>query len=296
MRLLTIPDGKEVDTMRKRILAVIVSLCLAVTLSGCGHELAGYRPIEDVNNLDGRKVGVTLAWAADYVLSPRDGKDLILYRYDVTADMLMALFYHQIDAICVDKLQWQIMEKTNGAALHLIEEPVAADGFVAYMSPPHEALRDEFNQFLTYYHQTEEFADLYSRIQSFDGTNYEPGKTPHSNGNGEKIKLAFAADYFPYCYTETDGTIRGYDLEIIRAFADYSNYDIEFVETSETDVYYGVKVGNYDMAIAMISKSYAAEAEFLGIHASDIYYDMPLYLVELKEGATLKMDDDYYVA
>lgn len=282
--------------MRKRIVSVIAVLCLAVTLSGCGHELASYRPIEDVNDLDGRKVGVTLAWAADYVLSPRDGKDLILYRYDVTADMLMALFYHQIDAICVDKLQWQIMEKTNGEALHLIEEPVAADGFVIYASPSQETLRDDFNTFLADYHQTEEFADLYKRIQAFDGTSYEPGKVTHANGTGKKIKLAFAADYFPYCYTETDGTICGYDIEIMRAFAEYSNYDIEFIETSETDVYYGIKVGNYDMATAMISQSYAAEAEFLGIHASDIYYEMPLYLVELKEGATLTMDDDFYVA
>ena len=282
--------------MRKRIVSVIAVLCLAVTLSGCGHELASYRPIDDVNNLDGRKVGVTLAWASDYVLSPRDGKDLILYRYDVTADMLMALFYHQIDAVCVDKLQWQIMEKTNGEALNLINEPVALDGFVTYASPSQEAIRDDFNKFLTYYHQTEEFTDLYSRIQSFDGTAYEPGKATHPNGNGKKIKLAFAADYFPYCYTEADGTICGYDIEIMRAFADYCNYDIEFIETSETDVYYGVKVGNYDMVIAMISQSYAAEAEFLGIHASDIYYEMPLYLVELKEGATLTMDDDFYVA
>ena len=282
--------------MRKRIRLITAVLCLAVMLSGCGHELAGYRPIEDVNNLDGRKVGVTLAWASDYVLSPRDGKDLILYRYDVTADMLMALFYHQIDAVCVDKLQWQIMEKTNGAALRRIEESVALDGFVAYMSPPREALRDEFNRFLADYHQTEEFADLYRRIQSFDGTSYEAGTVTHPNGTGETIKLAFAADFFPYCYAEADGTIRGFDIEIMRAFADYCNYDLEFVVTSEDDAYHGVEIGKYDMAIAMISQSYAPEAEVLGVHASDMYYEMPLYLVELNDGATLKMDDNYYVA
>ena len=281
--------------MRKRIVSVIAVLCLTVMLSGCGHEFASYRPIDDVNDLDGRKVGVTLAWAADYVLSPRDGKDLILYRYDVTADMLMALFYHQIDAVCVDKLQWQIMEATNGAALQLIEEPVASDGYLAYASPPREDLKDAFNEFLKYYHQTEEFADLYSRIQTFDGSAYEPGKVTHPNGNGEKIKLAFAADYFPYCYTDTDGSICGFDIEIVRAFADYCNYDIELIESSEQDVYYGVSVAKYDMVIAMISQSYAGEAEFLGIHPSDIYYEMPLYLVELKEGAKLTMSDDFYV-
>ena len=58
--------------MYKRIISLTVILCLFLLLSGCGHELASYRPIEDVNDLEGRKIGVTLAWASDYVLSLRE--------------------------------------------------------------------------------------------------------------------------------------------------------------------------------------------------------------------------------
>ena len=47
--------------MYKRIISLTVILCLSLLLTGCGHELASYRPIEDVNDLEGRKTGVTLA-------------------------------------------------------------------------------------------------------------------------------------------------------------------------------------------------------------------------------------------
>ena len=281
--------------MRKRWLPMMLSLCLFLTLTGCGHEFENYRPIENVNALDGRKVGVNIAWASDYVLSPRDGKDLILYRYDTTADMLMALFYHQIDAMCCDIADWHILEHTNGANLRLVEEPVAMDGYVAYMSPERQTLRDDFNRFLAYYHETDEFADLYQRLMDFNGEHYQPGEYIHPNGSGEKIRLAFCADYFPYCYSETDGTICGYDIEIMYAFADYCNYNIEFIETSYEDMDYGTTLGRYDMGIGTISVSYAPEAALIGIHPTDMYYEMPLYLVELVEGAKLTMSDDFYV-
>ena len=279
--------------MRKKI-SLIMALCLALMLSGCGHELASYRPIGDVNDLEGRKIGVNMAWASDYVLSPRDGEDLILYRYDNTADMLMALFYHQIDAMCIDDMGWLTMEYTNGESLRKVEEPVATDGFVVAVSPSGEKLRNEFNSFLEYYHQTEEFADLYKRLSEFDGVQYAPGEHIHPNGDGEKIRLAFCGDYFPYCYIEPDGTVRGYDIEIMYAFADYFNYDIEFIDTSYADLTYGISTERYDMGLGTISMSYVPEIELTGVYATDVYYEVPLYLVELKEGAKLVMSDDFY--
>ena len=79
------------------------------------------------------------------------------------------------------------------------------------------------------------------------------------------------------------------------AFADYCNYDIELIETSEEDMYYGVEIDRYDMGIGTISQSYAIEAETMGVYATDMYYEMPLYLVELNEGATLEMSDEFYI-
>ena len=161
--------------MKKRLAAWALLACALLTLTGCGEEFRNYRPIEDVNALDGRKIGVNLAWASDYVLSPREGEDLVLYRYDDPASMLMALFYHQIDALCCDAFGWLTLEYTNGEHLHRVEEPIATDGFMNFVTPAREDLRDKFNEFLVYYHETEEFADLYERMTNFDGVHYVPG-------------------------------------------------------------------------------------------------------------------------
>ena len=280
--------------MRKKLLSFLLVLSLVLTLTGCGHELDSYRPIENIHDLEGRKIGVAMAWAPDYVLSPRDGKDLILYRYDYPAYALIALFYHQIDAVCVDKLQWLVLENTNGDALKRIEEPVSNDGYIAYLSQSNEDVRDEFNRFIEYYHQTEEFADLYGRIMSFDGLSYVPGEFTHPNGQGKKIRLAFCTDNFPYCYSEPDGTIAGFDIEIMRAFADFCDYEIELIETTEEDMFYSVMADRYDMGIGMLSQSYAEEAETSGVLTTDVYYEMPLYLVELKEDEKLTMSEELF--
>lgn len=279
----------------KRTLALILCLCFLTTLAGCGHEFDNYRPIEDVNALEGRKVGVQIAWAADYILSPRDGEDLILYRYDTTADMLMALFYHQIDAVCIDAVEYKIMERTNGDALRRVEEPVSTDGYICYVAPGREKLRDDFNRFLEYYHGAEEFTELYDRVVNFDGLNYEAPDHIHPNGNGEKIKMAFCADYFPYCYSETDGTICGYDIEIMYAFADYCNYELELIETSYEDMFFSVSSGRYDIGIGTVSIAYAEEAHAVGVLTTDMYYALPLYLVELIGDAKPVMDDSMYI-
>ena len=63
---------------------VVIALFL---LSGCITRWEA-DPITDINNLEGRRVGVNLSWEADYILTQR--KDMELFRYDATSDMLMA--------------------------------------------------------------------------------------------------------------------------------------------------------------------------------------------------------------
>ena len=76
---------------RKHLRRMIPALAcmLVLVLCGCRNSEWKYRPITDVNNLEGRRVAVNLAWEADYYLSGR--KDMTLIQYDSFADMIMAL-------------------------------------------------------------------------------------------------------------------------------------------------------------------------------------------------------------
>ena len=77
-------------------LYIFVFICL---LTGCSKNQKR-EAISDVNDLEGRRVGVALAWGPDYLLTGRD--DLELIRYNTMASMVMALCYDRLDAIAVE--------------------------------------------------------------------------------------------------------------------------------------------------------------------------------------------------
>ncbi|MBO7698968.1 MAG: hypothetical protein J6S38_08060, partial [Erysipelotrichaceae bacterium] len=61
---------------------IVISLLLLLSISACQKE---WEPnlITDINDLQGRRVGVNLSWESDYILTGR--KDMELFRYDSTA-------------------------------------------------------------------------------------------------------------------------------------------------------------------------------------------------------------------
>lgn len=270
----------------KFVLALTLIICVA--LCGCGSEFKSYRPITDVNNLDGRKIGVNLGLAADYILSPRDGDDLYLCRYDSAADILLALYYRQIDAICCDSLSWGVMESTT-QGFKRCEEYVAMDGFLAYVNPEKEYIRDKLNEFLKYYKTTSAYEAIMKSVNDLSTYGAEFGRNSDKNGTGEKVTVAYSADCYPSSYPDTDGTALGYDVELLYDFAAYSNYEIEFVPTSYQDMCMGTLMGRYDIGIGCISLSYKEDAEVIGILPSDVLYDVPLYLVEIADPDNLEI-------
>lgn len=270
--------------MKKRIrtiLAGILCLCMVLALCGCGGQLRSYRPIDNVEDLDGRKIGVTMGYAADYILSPRDGRDMFLYRYDTNADMLMALCYRQVDAIVVDALTWQVINSSN-KGLHRVEEPAAMDGSILYSQRNKADLRDAFNEFIAEYRQTEAYADLAERIQNFDGSNYAY-HSQEMTGTGRKVIMGYDMECYPFCFVTAGGEMQGFEVELMIAFANANNYQLELVPSAELDMYMGIENNKYDMIFGQISIAYAGEAELIGIPTTDPYFERPLYFVEVDD-------------
>ena len=135
----------NIDNMIKRVLIFLLALLF---ISGCQKE---WEPnlITDINDLEGRKVGVNLAWEADYILTPRT--DMQLFRYDSTPDMLLALGYDKVDAIAVDDSMWRMMDK-NSEGLIKIEPEIKKTGYGWIFKD--KQLRDEFNAFLKEFKKT----------------------------------------------------------------------------------------------------------------------------------------------
>lgn len=263
-----------------------------MVFSSCGNEFASYRPIDNIHNLEGRKIGVVMAWPSDMLLSSRDGKDLTLLRYDTHADMLMALCFKHIDAMCVDNATWKIIESVQ-PGLRKIDEPLAKINYVTYLRPDDVELLSQVNEYISEIKQTGEIDYYNDKLNSFDGENYEWPEGLKQTGTGPLLRLTYTSDFFPYSFTTSDGQAQGIEMEFWINFANKYNYRLELYGTTEEGAIYGIEYGTYDIAVAAISDVYAAEAESDGFLVTDSYMSENEYLIEIGNEEALTQGEEF---
>ena len=254
-----------------------LALVLLLALSGCAAAGPGIRPITDVNNLEGRRVGVNLAYESDYILTGRS--DMELYRYDSLADMILALSYGKIDALAVDEMYWRVIE-VQSSGLAAVQPPFAETGYVLYFSPEDRELMEDFNAFLAEYKQTEEYRDYLEREAAFDGEQYVGPDIPLT-GTGPALRVATLPDAFPRCYVDPSETEpMGFDLEAVKRFANARGYRLEFFPSDYDNALIGMQNGLYDAAVGYLSDVYREETLNAGLYVSDPMDLTPLYFVQ----------------
>ena len=263
----------------RRFAAFVLACVLAHGLGGCGNREPEweYRPITDVNDLEGRRVAVNLGWETDYLLSGR--KDLTVVQYDSFSDIILALGYDKVDAFAVDGLVWKVFQ-ANSTGLARVEPPCGSVGYAAYFSADREPLMAEFNAFLADYRQSEAYADHMARLEDFDGLEYVGPEIPLT-GTGETLRVATMAEEFPRAFLDVgEDVASGFDLEALKLFANEGNYQLEFYYTVYNDIMQGLRSGTYDLAIGYLSDVYRDEVLDAGVLVSDVLDEIPIYFVE----------------
>ena len=263
----------------RRLAAFALACVLALSLGGCGNSKPEweYHPITDVNDLEGRRVAVNLAWEADYLLSGRE--DLTVVQYDTFADIILALGYDKVDAFAVDGLVWKVFQ-ANSIGLNRVEPPCGSVGYAAYFSADREPLMEEFNRFLEGYRQTEAYADHMARLEDFDGLEYVGPEIPLT-GTGETLRVATMLEEFPRAFLAAgEDEPSGFDLEALKLFANEGNYQLEFYFTVFDDIMEGLRAGTYDLAVGYLSDVYREDIIAAGVLVSDPLDESPVYFVE----------------
>ena len=260
-----------------RLKMPVLTCMLVLLLCGCSKAQWEYRPITDINNMEGRRVAVNLAWEADYYLSGR--KDMTLVQYDSFADMIMALEYNKVDVFALDDLSWKLFQ-INSTGLARVEPAFGIVGYELYFSPYREELKDEFNAFLEEYRKTDAYEDHMARLYDFNGMNYED-PVYELTGTGEVLNIAVLAEQYPRAYIEPDEDIpTGFDLEALKLFANEKNYRLNFHLTVYNDMLVGLKAGTYDIGTGYLGDVYEGEVLESGLFVSDLLDEMPLYFIE----------------
>ena len=272
------------------IAKVLLLFAVCFLSAGCVSNEWVYDPITDVNDLEGRRVGVNLAWESDYYLTGR--KDMELVRYDTTADMILALKYDKIDAIALDKDSIRLIVSVSDG-IEIVEPSFGEAGSIMYFGSDNESLVEDFNQYLVEFKKTEEYQDLLKRMDEFNGSEYIGTDIPLT-GKGEVIRLTLEPDMFPRAFINPGEDIpEGYDTEIIKHYANDRNYQLEFCYSSYDDSVLGLRTGKYDVMTGYICDLYAEEARKTGLLTCDSMYAFPMYFIQ-KNQKDLTSDTSEY--
>jgi len=269
------------DVFKRIVIVLIVSTIVIITISAAyfSNVFRSSREIGDVDHLSGQKIAVVTAYEGDYCLSDRE--DITLLRYDTEPGALMALCYKQVDgfATTLDAAEY-VLSITTGFKIN--DKPIAYNGMASLFRRDSKILK-EFNEFIEEYKKTDEYQDYVYKCNN-DGY-YDGSPITEETGTGEVIKVGYVPDYIPISYLDTVlNCPNGSEVEIIRKFANYMNYQIEWILEGEvsgiTEIYYG----NIDILLDGYSDVYRKELEDSPeVDMSDSYRDSLIVLLEVED-------------
>lgn len=228
----------------KVIIIGLMFLGACLVLSGCtpkNHEKL------DINDLSGKTIGVMLGYSSDYILT-NDSTDVALRRYDSYSDMVLALAFHQLDALILESDEAYVFCRLNPN--YMIYGSFADKIPYGYMlNPRRTELNEQFNSFVADFRKTGIFADIIKRAEASAEKPFV-SKPVTSTGKDGKILRALVYDgWEPVSYLNTKtNQWEGTDIELITHFANSIGAKVEFTPNgSYTQGVLDLKLGKVDI-------------------------------------------------
>ncbi len=268
----------------KRFCIAVLAVMLVLSLSACSGDWT-YQPITDVNNLGGRRIGVNMAWSADYMLSGRD--DVKVVRYNTVSDLVMALRFGQIDAAAMERpYAVEVLSCISG--LGMVNQAVATDGLVFAVNKERSELLEELNAFVTEFAGSDAQTELFTRLNSEEGFAYHKVE---AKGGDKVLSVGLPTDAFPFSYVDFEtGEYMGSDVEVVTRFANEYGYRLEFTPGIFTTIEMGVTEGDFDLAIGSFCDAARMDAELVNAFVmTKPYMKHEIVLIEVVDRDNLKV-------
>lgn len=265
---------KKEQTGLRYLATALACVLLALSLGGCSNQSGAPDPTQ----WRSWRIGVPLAWGADYYLTDYENLPL-LYRYEDGSECLMGLKFGYIDAIVVDDLYAREIVRLN-PELTILDEPVGQDQAIAYVSTQRQDLLEEINDFIPVFRESAEYADLCLRSEAGE---FVPNEDIPAVEDGPLLRVALAASAgnYPYVYYDfnTDSP-QGVEVEFVKQFAAAYGYSIEWYDSDWDSCAVALANHQVDLFVGGCSVYYAREAEEEGSAlCTDPYFDMDLVLI-----------------
>ena len=260
-----------------KMFGICLFIILVLSVSVLFNDVRNFRNIDNTDHLSGQRIGVVCGWESDYFLTPRN--DITLKRYDTPSDMFMALNYKQVDAIAVDTGLYEFA-KTSISNIKHIGDPLDSFMYTFYTKKGSD-YEKQMNEFIDYYMKTDEYKEYKQKAYTIDWINSDEYSEP--TGTGKVLKVGYCVDYYPGIFLDADGEVKGIESEFIRRFANYYNYQLEWVVVTGENFQHSLINETTDIVSCQASDLYRSEIEYEtskvsmtdGFLNSDIYLLVP---------------------
>ncbi|HQC36795.1 MAG TPA: transporter substrate-binding domain-containing protein [Thermotogota bacterium] len=223
----------------KKISFALFFFMILFFFGGCLRKVG--EPL-DINNLQGKTIGCMLAYSSDYILT-NDYDGIEVRRFDTYTDMMMALTFHQLDAVAMEMDESYVFCRLQPefAIYGLFKED---EPFCYYMNPDTPELNETFNAFIREFRETEEYRDIRRRVEASAFEPYVSKAIDNPGTEGKTLTVSVFDGWEPVSYLdfETDEW-EGSDIELITHFANAIGAKVEFEP-----------IGSYTQAVVELSR------------------------------------------
>lgn len=214
--------------------------CFVAKKKNIEDQLAKMAKLDDIAD---KRIGVFSGTIHDGFVAHKYPRAQIL-RYDGTADMMLSLKTGKIDAAMFDAITARLILKRN-PDLALLSDDVLSMELGVGFNKKNPALRDEFNSYLREIRGNGTYEKMHNRWFTEDA---EEAKMPDipNHPSGKKLTVAVSVDDLPYV-AYMNGEYAGFDIEMIKRFADYGKYNVEFLQMEFPSLIAALAAGKADI-------------------------------------------------
>lgn len=255
----------------KKVLALILTLALAMVLVACGGTTSapasaastadstavstpasvaastvGPAGIASVDDLAGKTIGVQLGTTGDIYAADIEGATV--EQYSKGADAVLALKQSKVDAVIIDNEPAKVYVEQNPEMM-LLDEEFAIEDYAICISKNNTDLTEAFNGAIAEIKADGTLdAILDKYINGVEGAEgyVTPEGTEYPNGT---LTMATNAYFPPYEYYEGDNII-GIDAEFAKAICDKLGYKLKIEDMEFDSIIPAVQSGKADFGAA----------------------------------------------
>lgn len=196
-----------------------------------------------LDDIADKRVGIFTGTVHDRFLA-ENYPNAKVFRFESTADMMTSLKNNKVDAAMFDLITAGLVLKRN-PDLGLLTDDVFDMPLGVGFSKKNTELLKEFNDFLKAIKQDGTYRKMAERwfVKDADEAVMPAFKEVSS---GKKLVVGVSVEDLPYVAVVNDQYV-GFDIEMIRTFADRRNYDLEFINIEFPALVAALSSGKVDM-------------------------------------------------